>query len=32
MIQPFLESYSAVSAIITIAYLAWGWARARDDA
>jgi len=31
MVQPLLVSYGAVSAVATIAYLAWGWARARAD-
>lgn len=29
MVQPILFSYGALSAVATIAYLAWGWARAR---
>jgi len=33
MMLPLLESYGAVSAVATIAYLAWGFARAgRMDA
>ncbi len=29
MIQPFLESYVAISVLATTAYLAWGFARAK---
>ena len=29
MVQPLLVSYGALSAFATIAYLAWGWARAQ---
>ena len=32
MIQPLLVSYGVISAFATIAYMAWGWARARGDA
>ena len=32
MIQPLLMTYGALSAVATIAYLAWGWARARRTA
>jgi hypothetical protein len=32
MIQPLFVSYCAISAVATIAYLAWGWARARGEA
>jgi hypothetical protein len=28
MVQPLLVSYGALGAFATIAYLAWGWARA----
>lgn len=31
MVQPILVSYGALSAAATIAYIAWGWARARGD-
>jgi len=29
MVQPLLISYCALSAAATLAYLAWGWARAK---
>ena len=29
MVQPLLVSYGALSAVATIAYLVWGWARAK---
>ncbi len=32
MVQPLLVSYVAISAVATIAYLAWGWVRAGVDA
>ncbi len=32
MVQPLLESYGAISALVTIAYLAWGWTRAKGEA
>ena len=31
MVQPLLVSYGALSAVATIAYVAWGWARMRGD-
>jgi hypothetical protein len=31
MVQPVLVAYAAVSVLATVAYLAWGWARARGD-
>ena len=32
MVQSLLVSYGAISAAVTIGYMAWGWARARTDA
>ena len=32
MVEPILASYGAISAFATIAYLAWGYARAKGDA
>ena len=31
MVEPLLASYGAISAFATIAYLAWGFARAGRD-
>jgi hypothetical protein len=31
MVQPLLVSYGVVSAVATIAYLAWGWARRQGE-
>lgn len=32
MVQPLLESYGAISALVTLAYLVWGWTRVKGEA
>ena len=31
MVLPLLETYGALSAVVTIAYIAWGLAHSRGD-